>query len=331
MITTVALGYPQLILRGDILLPYSQDKLFFSDFFDFDDSIPSSLEQQLKKIIFDYAPLPGKQIRYNTDYIISKINHYFPEITPISDTETITILRASKDDTITTLIANPISFPKDNSQESNPTVFVTPERWEVLLRDNLRDYLQKNTGEEIPSETFDIVINKESPVSFPIESWTIKYTKFGKSEYFVQLEAKPENGVVYKWTGKIEPVWIRNIAVANRNIRYKETVQDDAVTYQPLNFFSYREPLVEGSQFPKIASSYIKEGTVIETGMLKDPPYVKAGQVIFALIIIGGVEARGMVEILKDAQIGDIVQARNIETGVLVTGKIEEGPILRIY
>lgn len=303
-----------------------------ADLFELNDSVPESVLSELLRITFGFAPLAGKQSVYTMEYVVSKINFYFPQIIPVIESEMVTI---AKDSSVASsfLFTSPYSLPATLTMNPEDSTLkqLSGEEWRKLFTQEFLSYLSEELKTSIPEEDFELGINTLLPTDFPSLPWVVHYTKFGKSEYLVRVEGKTESGVFQKWTGKVKPIWIRNLAVANRNINYHTTIDSESVQFQSFNYFDYREPAVQGLTFPKIAKSLIREGEVIEMSQIEDPPYVKAGQVIQAYVSIGGVEVRGSVQLLKDAQIGDIVQAKNVENNTLVTGTIEEGPLLRIF
>jgi len=314
-----------------ILLPYDQSRIYFADFFDIE-SIPSpELSEKLQTIVFGFAPLPGKTLVFQSDYLRAKIALYFPEIEPIIRSETITVSRGLTPTSSSWGAAPPLTGATETVDIPSET-FLSPNEWKSRLETLTLAFLSETWSVAIPPEAFHLELSIEPPTVFSDRPWDLTFTKFGKSEYFVKIVAdSPVNSPATRWTGKVKPIWIRNLATAGRNIRYKESFSSDAVVFKPLNYFDYRDPVVEGVSFPKVAKAFIKSGAVIEGTMIANPPYVKAGQVIFAVVRIGGVEVKGLVEALKDAQIGEVIQARNVETGALLTGIVEEGPVLRLH
>lgn len=324
-------GMEGLAVKPLLFIPYDQTRIYFSDFFDTETILSKELAEKLQSIVFGFAPLPGKTLLYQSDYVRSKISLYFPEIDPLIQSDTVTVSRGNA------LIETPLSattssVPATKTSEDPPGALIDAEEWKSRLEEHARAFLTDMWMVAIPAEAFHLEIMTEPPTAFSEMPWEITYTRFGKSEFFVKIAAgSPVASRTTRWTGKVKPVWIRNLATAGRNIKYKETFLSDAVVYKPLNYFDYRDPVVEGVAFPKVSKAFIKSGTVIEGALIANPPYVRAGQVIFAVVIIGGVEVKGMVEVLKDAQIGEVIQARNVETGAILTGILEEGPVLRLY
>ncbi len=314
-----------------LFLPYDQNRIYFSDFFDMEKITPPELAEKLRTIVFGFAPLPGKTLLFQSDYVRSKIALYFPEIDPLIESKTITVSRGNAL-TLTGLSSLAPSLTATKTSEEVPISILDAEEWKRRLGKLTLEFLSEALTVAIPAEAFHLELSTEPPAVFLDTLWDVTYTKFGKSEYFVKIVANsPAVSETTRWTGKVKPVWIRNLATASRNIKYKETFLPDAVIYKPLNYFDYRDPVVEGVVFPKVSKAFIKSGSVIESAMIVNPPFVKAGQVIFAVVNIGGVEVKGMVEVLKDAQIGEVIQAINAETGALLKGILEEGPLLRLY
>jgi flagella basal body P-ring formation protein FlgA len=64
--------------------------------------------------------------------------------------------------------------------------------------------------------------------------------------------------------------------------------------------------------------------------MLKKRAYVLKGQVINAVVHLAGVVVTSKVEMIENAEIGQLVRAKNVDTGIIITGILDEGPVLRV-
>jgi len=160
---------------------------------------------------------------------------------------------------------------------------------------------------------------------------SIVINKYGKNEYLANISIYLEKKLVENRRVIFEAEWLRNLAVAGRNINYGEIIETDSVVFEKMDYFLYPDSFSdEDFEYGQMTKYFIREGNVIKSNSLKSAPYVIRGQIIQGMVRIGTVSVSVQVKVLSDGSIGDIVRAMNIESGVIVSGIIEEGPVLNI-
>lgn len=162
--------------------------------------------------------------------------------------------------------------------------------------------------------------------------YSYSYTKAG-DRYFNILIKEISNGKVSKITNlRVELVLTRMIAVAKRRINYGEIIGKDDVELKEVNIFGKKETFSNNLDdiTGKRAKRSLTAGEPIALEYLEIPPYVTKGQIITAYVSINGITVTTFARLMEDGNIGEIVSARNVETGQLIYGVVEEGPKLRI-
>jgi len=320
-----------LSIKQYVAIPFENSKVYFSDFFDSEELKAEGLFEGLQKIVFGFSPLSGKSFLLDSAYFLSKLNQYFPNLSINKPyPEMILIYRTDERNNLHSVL---LSFPKDISKDTAQEKYIEePEDISAKIkRDILSSY--SLSGEEntlaFSSMKLDFSI-PFYPEDFLLE-YEISLIKLGGGSFLLKVYKISGQKKEIIWNGKVNPVWFRKVAVAKRNISYGEQLNLDSVNFKELNFFELRDPVLLEKYRPELVSrSFIKEGSVLSQNQFKDPPYVKAGQIIMAFINIGGVTIKAQVQILQDSNIGEIVRAKNTESGFILSGKIIEGPFLLV-
>jgi len=312
-------------LQQNVLIPFEQSRIFFSDFFEV--LLPDpTLQKEFYPLIFGYAPLAGRVLTLDSDYVRSRLQAMLStafQVEPV-DFEQIQVERGQS-----------TSSKRTDSSSTGPVSANPPEGDSVqtlaFLREAfLEQYLPASLRESTPSTSILFECLDALPVSellWPKQT-TVSFSPFSPGVFLVQLRAPEIKG---NWMGKVRPQWLRKVALAQRNIQYKDVVGSDSIRFEERNYFENLGAYTPET-FPDgfVARRYLPAGTVLTDSMLEPPPYVRKGQTIVAMISLGGVRVSTFVTLLADAKLGDIVSARNNDTGILVRGRIDPGPILTI-
>jgi len=74
----------------------------------------------------------------------------------------------------------------------------------------------------------------------------------------------------------------------------------------------------------------VKKGEIVDSTYLKRIPDVKAGDIVTVLVEFEGIRVSTLARAMTNANFGDTLSVRNIESGNIITGKLKEGPILLV-
>ena len=182
-------------------------------------------------------------------------------------------------------------------------------------------------GVEVIWPPFDSTSPNENNVKY-----SYSYTNAGNG-YFNILMKEISNGKVLKIRNfKVHLVLQRMVVVAKRKINYGEIIQEGDLELKKVNVFGKTSTFV--SDIKKVVGKRAKRNfnkdDPIVLEYLETPPYVTRGQVISAYVSIDGITVTTFVRLMEDGNIGEVVSARNIDTGQLIYGVVEKGPRLRI-
>lgn len=124
--------------------------------------------------------------------------------------------------------------------------------------------------------------------------------------------------------------YIRKIPVAARNINYGEQIKRDDVVFSDVNVLSLHGTPVDVSRLPMVAKKYFKVGEPIFEEFLEKVPDVVVGQLIFGYVELPGVKVHALLRAMESGNVGDVIKARNVDSGKIVYGVIVEGPMLKV-
>ncbi|PNR89554.1 hypothetical protein HWHPT5561_04340 [Petrotoga sp. HWH.PT.55.6.1] len=74
----------------------------------------------------------------------------------------------------------------------------------------------------------------------------------------------------------------------------------------------------------------VKKGEIVDSTYLKRIPDVKAGDIVTVLVEFEGIKVSTLARAMTNANFGDTLSVRNVESGNIITGKLKEGPILLV-
>ncbi len=159
----------------------------------------------------------------------------------------------------------------------------------------------------------------------------ITYTRFPNGKVIAYLIYRKDGKVISQMTLKLSMSCKRKVYVAKRIIRMGDTIYPDMIEEKIADVFKIRGiPANEAQILYSIARHLINPGEVLTLEVLKRKPDVYRGQLIIAYVELPGVKVSTLVEVLKEGYIGDLIRARNVSSGKIITGILESGPVLRV-
>ncbi|AJC74719.1 hypothetical protein AJ81_04620 [Pseudothermotoga hypogea DSM 11164 = NBRC 106472] len=117
-----------------------------------------------------------------------------------------------------------------------------------------------------------------------------------------------------------------NVLVVNRTVRSNEVLSENDVTFQKVNLLALNvEHCTDIDQVVgKIVRKMFRQNEPLDARYLMKPPDVRAGQLLTARMTIGPVVATAQVRAMRDAYIGEKISVRNVSSGVLIEGLLQE-------
>lgn len=190
-----------------------------------------------------------------------------------------------------------------------------------LILEAIEKFAEENFGPEATIVSLQI---KSSPTSFN-EVELISHSRF-KSSFSFLFKAYNEKRFSGYVRVKCEIAVFANVLVATRTIRSGELLNASDVVFQRINLLDLNvEYCTDLSQIVgKIARKMFKQNEPLDGKYLVKPPDVKAGQLLTAKVQIGAVLATAQVRAVRDAHIGEKILVRNVSSGVLIEGLLQE-------
>lgn len=80
----------------------------------------------------------------------------------------------------------------------------------------------------------------------------------------------------------------------------------------------------------KVARRTLLPGKPIPLHGIKDPDVISRGGTVIAMFKVGGLTITSMVTPLRSGQVGDVIEARNTDSGQIIRGVIQADGTLRV-
>lgn len=110
-----------------------------------------------------------------------------------------------------------------------------------------------------------------------------------------------------------------------------QPVSQDLIVNVVIKRFRASEAIVSDRRLleGKVARLPLHAGRPIPLRSIADPPLVKAGKPTAASYVVGNLKIRAIVVVLQDGIVGELVRARNSDSGKVVAGTVQsDGSIL---
>lgn len=314
----------ELILKKEVLIEPGNNQIFLSDFVE----NPEILRALGKgEIIFGFSPMPGRSMKVSLDYVISKFNRYLDGVTFLSPEQDVVFVyrkasTTSSDSATETMTIN--DFEEDTEKRDFGIYN------EQLLKEIFLKVFEQKFEIDF-DDKINLVYEEFPPTPFKAKIESINIYSRGSKKYMVRIEYQTEEDSKKYETAVFTATWPVTGIKTNKLIRKDVLLSEEYLSFQEIDYFDYREPvLLSQLTYDYVANYTISEDQVLEWGMLKKRAYVLKGQIISAMVQLSGVEVSSKVEMLENAEIGQLVKAKNIDSGIIITGILDEGPILRV-
>ncbi|WP_126993227.1 flagellar basal body P-ring formation chaperone FlgA [Thermosipho globiformans] len=256
----------------------------------------------LQNIVLAYLP-ENSSTDINIKYILQRLSRV---ATQIEATPTVGVVK--------------VVFPNLLTSESSMSTLTVEQALKIATESAL-SMLPVNSTVEVTS-TYGKIVEHDNFDYDVIQS-------VGGS-FLVRFALKKDGRTVGYFNVNLIGKCIRKIPVAARNINYGDQVNLDDVTFADVNIFSLRGTPLDVSKLPMISRKYFKVGEPLFEEYFERVPDVVVGQVIVGYVELPGVIVKTMLRALESGNVGDVIKARNIESGKIVYGLIVEGPMLKV-
>ncbi len=312
----------EITLKNDIIIPFERNRILLSDFVQEDGRELGNMGS----VVFGYAPLPGKTMRVSTVYVVRKFERYLNSLTINYDPEgSISVYRSvSKADTGS---EDKQALTVDKQASEPGMITYNEESFKGLLKKTFISWLEMDLNVE------EITYHFEEIPDFPFEASELDFSfqKYGLEKYRARFTYKDKTGRLNTGGIFFRPEWITDIAVAGQDIKRETLLSTDYVYFDQFNYFDFRDPVIKEKMPQEFVTRFrIREGDVIEWRDLERRSYVLRGQIISAVIETAGMKITSKVELLENAELGQVARARNVDTGIIITGLVAQGPVLKV-
>jgi flagella basal body P-ring formation protein FlgA len=314
----------EIVLKKEVLIESGSNQIFLSDFAE----NPEILRELGKdEIIFGYSPMPGRSMKVSLDYVISKFNRYLEGVTLICPEQDIIFVYRKASTNLSESTTETVMI---NDFEAN----VEKGDFGIYSEQALKEMFLKTFEQKLNVEFDDklnLVYEDFPPTPFKARIESINIYSRGSKKYMVRMEYLTEEGSKKYETAVFTASWPVTGFKTNKLIRKDVLLSEEYLTFQEIDYFDYKDPVLSSQlTFDYVADYTISEDQVLEWGMLKKRAYVLKGQVINAVVHLAGVVVTSKVEMIENAEIGQLVRAKNVDTGIIITGILDEGPVLRV-
>ncbi|WP_041446445.1 flagellar basal body P-ring formation chaperone FlgA [Pseudothermotoga thermarum] len=197
---------------------------------------------------------------------------------------------------------------------------------EDSIKKAVEDYLVSNFGNSIKILSFDINTNLENVDDFEILSHFVN-----RDDVRILLKLLNNGKILGYCRVNLKVVDYRKVVVARRIIKSGQVIQPEDVKIVELNVFGKRGNFAEKMEdvVGKVSRKMFREDEPIDLFYVVQPPDVKAGEILTAVVQLDGLIVTALVRLMHDAYFGDVVRARNLSTGFLIQGIL--GTDYKIY
>ncbi len=304
LLSTLSLSDPILFLRDRVL--FEDNIIFASDFID-----PDRTKCDIPRILHDsiVVMVPGNLNRMFLDSrsVANRIAQILNgKYRVFFDTERILLLRRGSENALSS------SFKE-------------------IECENIPKFLEKFMKDRYGDDVTVTFLNMDTIPTNGICSLSIPKRSHPSKRTSVLIRYRKENTIRVK-SLTILLKRMRKVVVAKRKIKYGEMVGVDDLKLSEMDIFGMEDDVLIkiDDAIGKKARKSFRVGEIIKVSDLIDPPYVVRGQVVMAYILIGDLKITTFVRLMKDGKIGEVVSCRNIDSGKLIYGVVEEGPKIRV-
>ena len=179
------------------------------------------------------------------------------------------------------------------------------------------------------------------PSSWTLLSWTgkkleklekISFSRIGKGLFSAFLVYKDKSGEKISYlTLKMRISCEKPVLIAKKLVRYGEKLRPEDVEIKNIDVMQIlgTPASTEDAYYAPVLRT-LRPGEVVTLEKIRRKPDVLKGQILLAYVVLPGVHVSTMVEAIEDGYIGDVLRVKNLSSGKILRGIVEEGPVIRI-
>lgn len=200
---------------------------------------------------------------------------------------------------------------------------IKEEQSGIDIKKDILEKMQKNYPEYVFSEQVTTRPAVEKVLSYEINSYGLL-----KDLLNVTFTAKMPDGK--KTIGTLSVAVEKNVKVLVilQDVKKNQQIKAELTGESTVNILKYEFNIINRhdlDNFAYTALRDLKAGEPINIAFVKKIPDLKAGQTVEIVVEYGTVMVRATGRLMKDASYGEVVQIRNIDSGVLVEGVLVQG------
>jgi len=200
---------------------------------------------------------------------------------------------------------------------------IKEEQSGIDIKKDILEKMQKNYPEYVFSEQVTTRPAVEKVLSYEINSYGLL-----KDLLNVTFTAKMPDGK--KTIGTLSVAVEKNVKVLVilQDVKKNQQIKVELTGESTVNILKYEFNIINRhdlDNFAYTALRDLKAGEPINIAFVKKIPDLKAGQTVEIVVEYGTVMVRATGRLMKDASYGEVVQIRNIDSGVLLEGVLVQG------
>ena len=200
---------------------------------------------------------------------------------------------------------------------------IKEEQSGIDIKKDILEKMQKNYPEYVFSEQVTTRPAVEKVLSYEINSYGLL-----KDLLNVTFTAKMPDGK--KTIGTLSVAVEKNVKVLVilQDVKKNQQIKAELTGESTVNILKYEFNIINRhdlDNFAYTALRDLKAGEPINIAFVKKIPDLKAGQTVEIVVEYGTVMVRATGRLMKDASYGEVVQIRNIDSGVLLEGVLVQG------
>lgn len=252
----------------------------------------------LEKIIVAYVA-NGTKLTLNKKYLVNLLKRYVGAIDAKID-DTPVLIKADK-----TAIENVVTFKK----------IIEKDKVSDLILEELYKYYPLDTKFNLKWQAGNIVEH---------DDYTITIQLSNKALPFVRIALRKSNRIAGYLTFQYEAILLRKVGVAKRKIERGEVIGINDVEFLEQNIYTMNKIPVFYEDLPIMADKVFQKGEILDAKYTKDVPNVIKGQILKAISIVGGVRVSTLVQALENGYVGNVINVKNLDTGMIIKGIVQE-------
>lgn len=223
------------------------------------------------------------------------------------------------------------------------------EEYEIVFDSEVIEIIYKkdsaNNSEYINLESFirdiikeydkEMIINNINITNVPDNIVSADVTRISQSndKIYLNISINENNEKIRYLSVIVEVAKYQKIPVYSQDLK-RGTLINESLTQQAtnnilnINYKPVDINLLNSGKYE--LTKDVKKGEVVNALYLKKIPDIKAGDILSVIIKADGIKVTTFARSMTNGNFGEIISARNTETGIIISGQLVEGPALVI-